>query len=169
MAIFAFPPKLAISVFWDRCFPPFFYETSVNTQKSTFTPIAVMIYAKATIHAKKRFAVFCTSPKKVYFSVLRLLMHLFVGLCKKATHHGNDSNGNVIIISEQRSCKISDFVISSVFTGLYTYFQMIFPPSLNSNSAINNCIHIYYTQVLYATFLSVWATLRVSKFSEKTL
>jgi len=94
--IFAHPPKITISVFWDSCFSSFLYETSVNTQKSTFTPITVMIYTKTTIHAKKRFAVFCTSPKKVYFSVLRLLMHLFVGLCKKATYHGNDSCGNVI-------------------------------------------------------------------------
>jgi hypothetical protein len=113
-----------------------------------------MIYATATIHAKKRFAVFCTSPKKVYFSVLRLLMHLLVGLCKKATYHGNDPSGNVIIISEQRSCKISDFVISSISIGFCAYFQMIFPPLLNTNPAINNCMkYLLYASIICNFFV----------------
>jgi hypothetical protein len=67
MPIFAFSPKLAISVFWDRCFSHFFYGTfDWKKTKRHFTSFVAMIYATATIRAKKRFAVFCISPKKVY-------------------------------------------------------------------------------------------------------
>jgi hypothetical protein len=66
---------------WDFCISPennhfsilgslfisFSAELLTGKTKRHFTLFVVMVYATAMIHEKKRFAVFCISPKKVYF------------------------------------------------------------------------------------------------------